>query len=112
MDELHARDVQRRRQEIIRERRIEELPFVVEHELLVERIADSLRYPAMDLPGQDQRIDDRATVVHNDIFEDLQRQRFGIDLYDHCMGAVCGGASRWPEILRGFETRLGAGTHR
>src|ERR1700730_15838126 len=57
MDELDARDVQRGRQKIVRERCIEQLPFVVEHELLVERIADSLRYPAMDLPGEDQRID-------------------------------------------------------
>src|ERR1700730_9283858 len=75
--QLHARNVQRRRQEIIRERRIEELPFVIEHKLLVESIAETLRYPAMDLPGEDQRVDDCTAIMHDDISEDLQHTRFG-----------------------------------
>src|SRR5271166_2474143 len=112
MGELHPRNVERRWQEIIRERCIEELPAVVEYELLVERVSYSLRHAAVDLSGKDQRIDDRTAVVHNDIFEDLQRQRFAVDFHDHGMDAIGGRASRRSEILRGFKTRLGAGTHR
>src|SRR6516165_8234608 len=110
--ELHARDVERARQEIVRKRRIAQLPLVVEHEPLKERVSYPLRHPAMDLTGQDQWVDDRAAVVHDNIFEDLQRQRFGVDLDDHGMDAVCGRAAWRAEILRGFEARLGAGAYR
>ena len=66
--ELHARHFQRRRQQIVGERGVQQLPLLVEHQLLVERIADALRHAAMDLAGQDQRVDHRAAVVHHDIF--------------------------------------------
>ena len=45
-------------------------PVVVEHELLVERVADALRDAAVDLAVEDQRIDHRAAVVHHDVFQD------------------------------------------
>src|SRR5882762_3688126 len=47
--ELHAGHVERGRQQIVGERGVEQLSVVIEFELLVECIADSLRDTAMDL---------------------------------------------------------------
>ena len=110
--DLHVRHFERGRQQIIGERGVEQLPVVVEHELLVEGIADALRDAAVDLAGEDQRIDDGAAIVHDDVFEHLEREGLRIDLDDHGVHAARGGAARRAEILRRFEARLGAGTHR
>src|SRR5262249_6489176 len=61
--DLHMRHFQRRRQQIVSERGVEQLAVLIEHELLVEGIADALRDTAMDLAGEDQRIDDGPAVV-------------------------------------------------
>src|SRR4029079_16200243 len=54
--DLHVRHFQCRRQQIIGQRGVEQLAVLIEHELLVEGIADALRDAAMDLAGEDQRI--------------------------------------------------------
>ena len=63
-------------------------------------------------PCQDHRIDHGAAIMHHDIFPDLQIERLGIELDDHRMHAVRRGAARRSEILRGFQSRLGAGLDR
>src|SRR5258707_14309174 len=67
---LHARHVERRRQEIVGKRGIEQLAVLVADELLIEYVADTLRHAAVDLARQDQRVDDSPTVMHDHIFAD------------------------------------------
>src|SRR5262245_22438005 len=90
--DLHVRHFEGRRQQVVGKRGVEQLAVVIEHELLVEGIADALRHAAVNLTGKDQRIDDRAAVMHHDVFEDVKRKGLRIDLDDHGMHAACGGA--------------------
>ena len=76
---------------------IEQLPVFVVGEPLVKRIANALRHAAMDLPIEDQRIDDLAAIVHNEIFLDVDLQRFGIDLHDHGVDSTGSGALSGPK---------------
>src|SRR5580704_8636475 len=57
--DLHMRHFERGRQQIVGERSVEQLTVVIEHKLLVKRVADALRHAAVNLAGQDQRVDDR-----------------------------------------------------
>ncbi len=66
----------------------------------------------MDLPGQDQRIDHGAAVVHHDVFANFDREGLGIDLDDDGVHAARGGARRRAEVLGRLEARLSAGPHR
>jgi hypothetical protein len=54
---------------------------------------------SLDVPLQDQRIDDLAAIVHDQIFLDLDLHRLGIDFEDHGVDATCSGASFWTEII-------------
>src|SRR5262249_34738341 len=110
--ELDVWYVERGRNQVVGQRGGEQLALVVELELLVEGIADTLRDAAVDLPGQDQRIDDGATIVHDDVFADLDRHRLGIDLDDDGVHAAGGGPAGWTEITRRLEPGLGAGANR
>ena len=71
-DRARYAHIERGRQEILGERRIEQLSVLVEHELLVERIADPCATPPVDLSRQDQRIDHRAAIVHHDVSADVE----------------------------------------
>ena len=108
MSRFDPRHIQARGQVIIHERAIEQLPVVVVGEPLVKRIANALRHAAMDLPIENQRIDDRPAIVHDEIFLDMDLQRLGIDLHDHSVDAAGSGASFWTEIVGRLQTRLGA----
>src|SRR6266550_727521 len=66
--ELHARHLEGGRQQIVCQRGIEQLPLIVEHQFLIERIADPLRDAAMNLARQNHRIDHGAAVMHDDVF--------------------------------------------
>ena len=99
MRRFDARHIQAGGQVIIHERAIEQLPVLVVGEPLVKRIADAPRHAAVDLPLQDQRIDDLAAIVHIEIFLDPDLQRLGIDFEDHGVDATCSGASFWTEII-------------
>ena len=57
MSRFDARHIQARGQVIIHERAVEQLPVFVVGEPLVKRIANALRHAAMDLPIEDQQID-------------------------------------------------------
>src|ERR1700724_4869911 len=111
MGYLHTRHFERAWQQVIGERGVEQLAVLIEHELLVEGIADALRNTAVDLAGQDQWIDDVAAIMHDDVFENLEHECLWVDLEDHGVNAARGGAARRSEILRGFKSRLGSGTH-
>src|SRR5258707_11821438 len=112
MRELHARDFQGGRKQIIRERRIEELALIVERQLLIEGVAYALRNPAMNLAGKDHRIDHRPAVVNHDVSQDFQIEGQRIEFDDHGVDAVRGGAHRRPEILGRFQAGLGTGLDR
>src|SRR5260370_16852413 len=61
-------------------------------EPLVNRAADALRHAALDLTLHDKRVDDLATVVHDDVLEDLQPERLWVDA--DVSGVAAGGPSR------------------
>ena len=108
MSRFDARQVQARVQAIIHERAVEQLPVFVVGEPLVKRIANALRHAAMDLPSKNQRIDDLAAIVHDEIFLDVDLQRLGIHLQDHRVDATGSGASLGTEIVGRLQPRLGA----
>src|SRR4029078_8163949 len=83
-----------------------------ECQLFVKCIADALCYAAANLAGKDHRIDDRAAIMHHGVFENLELEGLSIDLDEHRVYAVGGGSARWSEILRRFQSRLGARLHR
>ena len=60
----------------------------------------------MNLPIENQRIDDAPAIMHDEIFADVDLQRLGIDLHDHRVDAAGSGASFWTEITGRFQTRL------
>src|SRR6266536_4803317 len=66
----------------------------------------------MDLAGEDHRIDHRAAVVNDDIFQYLQFEDLRIDLDDHRVDAVGGGARGRTKILRRLQARFDAGFDR
>ena len=61
--QLEAREVGGARQRVVHERAGQQLPVVVVDGLLDHRLADALRQPAVNLPLDDQRIDQVARVV-------------------------------------------------
>jgi hypothetical protein len=56
---------------IIHERAVEQLPVLVVRQPLVKRIADALCRAAVNLSIENQRIDDLAAIVHDEIFLDV-----------------------------------------
>ena len=108
MRRLDRRHVGRGRQQIVHERRVQQLALLVVDELLVERVADAVRDAAVNLSFDEQRIDDRAAIVDDEVALDLDRRRLGIDLDDHRVHAARGAAAVGPEVGRALEARLGA----
>ena len=51
---LDRRHIGRRRNQVVHERRVQELSLLVVHQLLVEGVADAVRHAAVDLPFDDQ----------------------------------------------------------
>src|SRR5207244_4394965 len=86
-----------------------QLPFLVVHELLVERIADAMRHAAMDLAFHDHWIDHPAAVVHHDVALDFDLRRLRVYLDHHRMHAVRGATAVRSEVRRSLETGLAAG---
>ena len=81
---LHVDDARRRRlgragQKIVGEGRGLRLTGGVEQHFLIERGADALREAAKDLAVDDQRIDQHAAVLDDDIVENLDLAEIGID---------------------------------
>ena len=85
--ELEARQPGGEGQGVVHQRAGEELAVLVELGALVERLADALDGAAVHLPGDQQRADDPAAVVHRD--HALQRDvaRLAVDLDDGDVGA-------------------------
>ena len=54
----------------VHERGVLQLPVLVVRHPLVERAADALRHPAVDLPLDDHRVDEVAAVVDDGVLED------------------------------------------
>ena len=60
----------------------EQAAVVVVDGLLVERLRDALRDPAVHLPVDDRRVDHGADVVDRDVAEQARVARLGVDLDD------------------------------
>src|SRR5688572_27472539 len=106
MSRFDARHIEAGGQVIIHERAVEQLPVFVVGEPLVKRIADALRDAAVDLPIEDEWVDDPATIVHDEIFLDVDLHGFGIDFYDHRVDSAGSCASFWTEITGCLQSRL------
>ena len=62
------------------------------------RLADPLRDPALDLPGEQQRIDDRTEIVDHEIAQDVDMPGVGLDLDLADMTAIGEGRLRRREM--------------
>ena len=69
------------------------------HRAFEHRLPNPLRDPAMHLSRQQQRVDDRAEIVHDEIAHDLDQPglRLDLDLADmNPFGKVGAGGVKWP----------------
>ena len=92
---------------------VSELTVLVVDRLFDHRLADPLREPAVDLPFDDERVDQMPGVVDGDELEQLRLARLAIDLEHRDVAAErIGVVARLEERLFAeawFETR-GSGT--
>ena len=80
--ELEARELGRRRHEVVGERRGQEVAVGVVDGLLEERLRDALHDAAVHLALDDERVDLVAAVVDRDVAQELDRAGLLVDL-DH-----------------------------
>src|SRR5438105_11945568 len=103
MKDLDARHLARRRQGIVQETGCEWLAVLVEHGLLVERVAQAVGYSADDLTFDNQRIDDVPAIVSDDVAHDPHLPAIGIHVENAHVAASAVASLRWCEIRRGLE---------
>ena len=84
--DLERRQVVRARHAIVHERAGDELRRIVIDRVLVERLADALRQAAVDLAGDDHRVDDAAEIIARGEVDNRYLSGFGVD-FD--FGDVC-----------------------
>ena len=111
MRDLHCRHLERGRHEILGQRGVQQLSLLVVLQLLVERVADALRHPAVDLALDDRGVDQGAAVVHHDVLVDPDIVGVDIDLDDHGVHAGRCRPHGRTEIARRFQARLGTWLH-
>ena len=70
------------RHRVVHERRGQRLARLVVDDLLVDGAADTLRDPAVEVRVREQRIDDLARVMGEDVAEDLEEPGLRVDLDD------------------------------
>ena len=99
--ELPARELRGRRNEIADHVPGQQVAVLVVDRLLVERLRDALREPAVDLPLDDDRVHDRADVVDGDVAQQLDGAGLGVDLDDRDVRA-----RRPREVRRVVHVRL------
>ena len=86
--ELEVGALERRRDQVVHERRVEAVALLVEADQLHQRDADALGQPAVDLAVDDHRVDPHAAVVHRDEAADRDLGGVGVDVDDGDVGAV------------------------
>src|SRR6266851_2877050 len=79
-DRDEIRRIDRAREAVIHERAGEELALRVVERALQHRLADPLHHSAVDLPLDQQRIDDGAKIIDGKIFHHLDMAGLRIDL--------------------------------
>ena len=75
-------DLDRRRHQVLRHRRRDQVAALVVDRLLVQRLGDALRDAAVHLALHDHRVDHGAAVVDRHVLHDVGRAGLGVDL-DH-----------------------------
>ena len=80
--DVHRRRIERRRNDVVRERGVRH-PAVAHDDLFEQRVAQSLRAAALDLPGGEQRMNRPAKLVHARERDRLHFPRVAIDLQLH-----------------------------
>ena len=87
--ELDRRQVVGARQAVIGQRAGHELArFGIENAMFEHRLAYPLRDAALHLAAQQQRVDDRAEIVDDEIAQDLDMPGLGVDLDLADMAAI------------------------
>ena len=86
--ELEVGTLERRRDQVVHERRVEAVALLVEREHLHQRDADAFGEAAVDLAVDDHRVDAHAAVVDRDEAPDGDMSRVGVDVDDGDVGAV------------------------
>src|SRR2546423_1165371 len=95
--------------QIIREVAAYDIAFLVVGQFLIERGSQSLGQPAMNLPFDNHRIDDRATVVHGNKAADMHFTRAAINVYDADVAAEGIGQFGRIVVVDSLQTRLQEG---
>ena len=108
MGGLNGRHIGGGGNQIVHERRVQQLALLVVDELLVKCVADAVRHAAVNLPLDDERIDDRPAIVRHQVPLDVHHRRLRIDFDDHRVHAARRAAAIRPEVRSGLESRLGA----
>ena len=86
--DFHRRNVLRARQGVIHERAGDRLAAGIVADLLHQCLADALRHAAMQLAGDDHRIDYRAEIIDGEIAHDSHDAGLGIDFHFRDMAAI------------------------
>ena len=93
------------RHQEVHEASVEQLPVGVVLHPLVERAADALGHPAVDLALDDHRVDQRPAVVHDAVAQHLDLRGVGVGLHDHGVHAVGEGRARRRVVVGALEPR-------
>ena len=98
--DVEARQIVGAWQRVVHQRPGDELALLVKSGMLVKRLADPQRKPAMHLTFQHQRIDHGAENIHHGIAKDIDLAGARVDLKFHHMAAIgIGGAVRLVAVL-------------
>ena len=106
MDRLDEGQLVGSRQRVVHQRPGEKLPSRVVHDLLGEPTAHSLGDPAVDLPVHEQRVDHAAAVVGDDVAEQADAARLGVDLDHRHVNRAGVGHGGHALVGRDLEVRL------
>jgi hypothetical protein len=107
VEDFDPRHFDRGRQQIVGQGAVDELALLVERQPLVKGVANPLGDDAVDLAGDNQRIDHSAAIMHHNVFQDAQLHGRRIDFDDHCVCPRRGGAFGRAEIGGRLQPRLG-----
>jgi hypothetical protein len=99
-DRLDARDVERRRHLVVGEVRVQHAALAID-DLLGERLAQSLRHAALDLPLDIRRVQGEADVLGHDVLVDRDLARLLVHGEIHGVGVKA----------RGVKRRVGVALH-
>jgi len=104
--EVERRQLSRLRHGIVGQPRRQQLTALVVHGFFIECLRQTLRDTAVHLTGNQQRVEDRAAVVHRDVAPDHHLAGLRVDLYDAHVRPKGKHPFRRRKEVRHFQSRL------